>query len=368
MPEPICRWGILGAANIARKNWKAIRRAGNASLIAVASRDRAKAQQFIDDCQSDVPMPTAPTPCGAYEELLAREDIDAVYIPLPTGIRAEWVTRAARAGKHILCEKPCGTSAAELRTLLAACHEHRVQFMDGVMFMHSKRLPLLRQVLDDKETIGQVRRIDSQFTFKAVGEFLQQNIRVSSELEPLGCLGDLGWYNIRFSLWTMNEQLPERVTGRLLSKHGRGDSPNPVPTEFSGELLYPEGISASFYCSFATEIQQWASITGENGSLRVADFVLPFHGSESAFDVSRPVFRVTGCDFRMENHPRRFAVAEASQGMPESQETNMIHNFSRIVLNGNLESMWWETALKTQQVLDACLLSSREDGRAVSLA
>lgn len=312
-------------------------------------------------------MPTFPFACGSYEELLARDDIDAVYIPLPTGIRAEWVTRAARAGKHILCEKPCATTASELKAVLAACHEHRVQFMDGVMFMHSKRLPILRQVLDDKETIGQVRRITSQFTFKAVGEFLQQNIRVSSDLEPLGCLGDLGWYNIRLSLWTMNEQLPQRVTGRLLNQHGRGDSPNPVPTEFSGELLYPDGVSASFYCSFITEIQQWAGISGDLGSLRIDDFVLPFHGSESAFEASRPVFRVNCCDFRMENHPRRFAVDEASEGMPESQETNMVRNFSRIVLNGNLESMWWETALKTQQVLDACLRSSREGGQPVSL-
>lgn len=365
MPEPICRWGILGAANIARKNWKAICRAGNASLVAVASRARAK--QFIDECQSDVPMPIAPIACG-YEDLLRRPDVDAVYIPLPTGIRAEWVARAAKAGKHVLCEKPCGTSATELRAMIAACQEHRVQFMDGVMFMHSNRLPLLRQVLDDGETIGAVRRIDSQFTFKAVGEFLQQNIRVSSDLEPLGCLGDLGWYNIRFSLWTMKEELPQRVTGRLLNQHGRGDSPNPVPTEFSGELLYAGGVSASFYCSFVTENQQWASISGDRGSLRLADFVLPFHGSESAFDVSRPVFRVTGCDFRMENHPKRFAIAEASEGMPESQETNMIRTFSRIVLNGKLEPLWWETSLKTQQVLDACLLSSREGGRAVGLS
>ena len=78
------------------------------------------------------------------------------------------------------------------------------------MFMHSQRLPLLRQVLDDGQSIGTVRRIASQFSFLARDDFLTQNIRVSSDLEPLGCLGDLGWYNIRFSLWVMNEQLPGR--------------------------------------------------------------------------------------------------------------------------------------------------------------
>src|ERR1700679_3186933 len=93
-----CRWGILGTANIARKNWHAIRNAGNATLVAVASRDRGRSQKFIDECQAEVPWSTAPAPCGSYEELLARKDVDAVYIPLPTGIREKWVLAAAAAG------------------------------------------------------------------------------------------------------------------------------------------------------------------------------------------------------------------------------------------------------------------------------
>ena len=111
-----CRWGILGTANIARKNWRAIRNSGNSTLTAVASRDAAKARKFIDECQADVPFPTAPVPCG-YDELLARKDVDAVYIPLPTGIRREWVVKAAMAGKHVLCEKPCGVNAADVRAI-----------------------------------------------------------------------------------------------------------------------------------------------------------------------------------------------------------------------------------------------------------
>src|SRR5688500_8784269 len=108
MTPTVCRWGILGAANIARKNWKAIRNAENATLVAVASRSRERAAQFIDECQGSAPFATAPAACASYEELLARKDVDAVYIPLPTGIRKEWVIRTAQAGKHVLCEKPCG--------------------------------------------------------------------------------------------------------------------------------------------------------------------------------------------------------------------------------------------------------------------
>ena len=102
---------------IARKNWRAIRNTGNAVVAAVASRDRAKAAQFIAECQAEVPFEALPEACGSYEELLARSDVDAVYVPLPTGLRKEWVLRAADAGKHVLCEKPCGVSAADVRDI-----------------------------------------------------------------------------------------------------------------------------------------------------------------------------------------------------------------------------------------------------------
>jgi predicted dehydrogenase len=365
MPQPLCRWGILGTANIAHKNWKAIRNAENSALVAVASRDRDRARRFIDACQADVPVTPVLAACGSYEELLARDDIDAVYIPLPTSIRKDWVIRAAEAGKHVLCEKPCGVTSAEVRAMLEACRKNRVQFMDGVMFMHSQRLPLLRQVLDDQQSIGAVRRITSQFSFLGPDEFLAKNIRVSSDLEPLGCLGDLGWYNIRFSLWVMNHQLPDRVAGRILAQHGRSDSSQPVPSEFSGELFFPGGASASFFCSFRTEQQEWANVSGTRGYLLVPDFVVPFYGCEVAFEVSNTAFRPQGCDFNMENHPRRFAVHEYSASRPNSQETNMIRTFAKIVLSGQPDPLWGDIALKTQQVLDACLRSARDDGKLI---
>jgi predicted dehydrogenase len=367
MAQAPCRWGILGTANIARKNWKAIRNAGNSSLVAVASRDAARARQFITECQADAPLAPAPAACGSYDELLKRPDIDAVYIPLPTGVRKEWVLRAAEAGKHVLCEKPCAVTPDELRTMLDACRRKRVQFMDGVMFMHSRRMPLLRQVLDDGQSVGTVLRVASQFSFRAPEEFFRQNIRSSSALEPLGTLGDLGWYNVRFSLWVMNQRLPQRVSGRLLAERARADGGAPVPVEFSGELLYPDGISVSFFCSFRAENHQWAIVSGTQGYLTVPDFVLPFFGSEVGFEVNCPVFRARGCDFNMESHPRRFAVHEHSNGEPDSQETNMVRTFARIVQSGQLEPVWGEIVLKTQLVLDACLRSAREDGRPMTV-
>ena len=309
-----------------------------------------------------MPLPhPRPTACS-YDELLKRPDVDAVYIPLPTGIRREWVVKAANAGKHVLCEKPCGPDAGELRIMLDACKAKNVQFMDGVMFMHGKRLPLLRSVIDDGETVGQLRRIATHFSFAAGEDFLKGNIRVSSAMEPLGALGDLGWYNIRFSLFVMKYALPTRVSGRMLTEHSSG-----VPLEFSGELFWPNGVSASFYCSFNTELQQWAHVSGTKGSIAVAEFVLPYYGCETSFVADRPVFNVKGTRYHWESHPKRFAVTEYSDGSPDAQETNMIRTFSGLVFGGKPDPIWGEIALKTQIVLDACLASARNAGALVDV-
>ena len=363
MDRPICRWGILGAADIARKNWQAIRSAPNCTLTAVAARDPQRCRQFVAACQSHTPFEVPPRVSDTYEALLARDDVDAVYLPLPTRVRRQWAIRAAQAGKHVLAEKPAGVRAEEVREILEACRRNRVQFMDGVMFMHSRRLEAMRQVFDDGQSVGEVRRITSEFTFGAPEEFFQGDIRTDSRLEPLGCLGDLGWYNIRFTLWAMKEQLPLAVCGHMLSEHKRPDSPAPVATDFSAELFYPGGVSAGFYCSFRAEIQQWASVSGTRGALYVPDFVLPHYGSEVGFEVSNPVFHVTGCDFNMEEHSRRITVREYSNSAENAQETAMFRRFAELALSGKPDPYWGEITLKTQQVLDACLDSARSEGR-----
>lgn len=361
----LCRWGILGAANIARKNWHSIWNSGNGVLQAVASRSDQRAEQFIEDCQTRVPYAVRPKAC-TYEAMLANPEIDALYIPLPTGIRKEWVIRAAEAGKHVLCEKPCAINAADLAEMLAACKQANVQFMDGVMYMHCGRLPALRAVLDDGTSVGQMRRITSQFSFAAPSEFFEGNIRASQSLEPLGCLGDLGWYNIRFSLWAMKYAMPERVSGRLITSIPHGDGPG-TPTEFSGELFFAGGVSAAFYCSFITQNQQWANISGTLGYAHLRDFVLPFHGPEAAFDVTQAQFGVDGCRFDMADHTRRVAVKEFSNNARDSQETSLFRNFASLVLRGKPDPFWADIALQTQKVMDACLASSRQEGKLIAV-
>ena len=341
------RWGILSAASIARKNWKAIWQSGNSVITAVASRDVNRSREFIADCQEKNPFDTAPAALGSYEELIASPNVDAIYIPVPTGLRKEWVLRAAKAGKHILCEKPCGSTVAEVREMIDACQHHRVQFMDGVMFMHNPRLDRVRAALDDQTAFGNLKRITSHFSFFSNDDFRLANIRSNASLEPLGCLGDLGWYNVRITLWAMNWKLPQQVTGLILSQAG-SDSARPVPFDFSAELLFDDKISAGFYCSFLSAYTDWVVATGTKGSVRIPDFVHPRKSSQGALDINGTV----SDDLIMDP--------------ATTPDTNMIRAFSSQVLSGKLNEAWPNWALKTQIVTNACMDAART-GKPVSL-
>jgi predicted dehydrogenase len=368
MDKPLVRWGILGCANIARKNWKAIWNSQNGFVSAVASRDLQRSRRFIEECQAHAPFTCAPRALGSYEELLAADDVDAVYVPLPTGIRAEWVKQAAEAGKHVVCEKPCAINVTQLAKMLSVCQRNRVQFMDGVMFMHSQRLRRIGEVLEGSQIVGRIRRITSAFTFRAGEEFFASNIRSQSNLEPDGCLGDLGWYCIRFALWAMHWRLPRQVKGQVLSEIRRPGNDRPVPIEFSAELFFEDGVTSSFYCSFLTENEQWVNVSGERGHLRLADFVLPFSGTKVVFETGCPTFDVRGCDFEMQPRRRQWVVKECSHSDPTSQESRLFHNFAAQIQSGTLNLLWPEMALKTQQVLDACRESASVDGQATRSA
>ncbi|MEM6277901.1 MAG: Gfo/Idh/MocA family oxidoreductase [Verrucomicrobiota bacterium] len=368
MSETKCRWGILGTAAIARKNWQAIRNSGNGELVAVASRTEERAAQYIAENQAQVPFDPEPRPIGGYEKMIAAEDIDAIYLPLPTGLRKEYVLKAAAAGKHVLCEKPCGANASEVEEIVAACEAAGVQFMDGVMFMHSQRLPALREELDRGEAVGDLKRIASQFSFMFPEGFFDDNIRVNSSLEPLGSLGDLGWYCIRMTLWTMKYETPSLVRARMIRESGGEGSPGSVPITLSAEMVFESGVTATFFCSFETEHQQWINISGTRGHILLNDFVLPYNGPEVGFDVEQAHFETDLCQFRMECHSRRVSVREYADSHPTSQETRLFRKFGDLVLSGEVDPHWPEISLQTQRVLDACLKSARAGGEEVSLS
>ena len=357
------RVGFLSTAGIGKKNWKAILHSGNSIVSAVASRDVNKSLEFIAECQRANPFEQVPTAFGSYEELLASNDVDAVYVPLPTGLRKDLVMRAAQHGKHILCEKPCAVNLAELTEMLAACAENSVQFLDGVMFMHNIRLPKIREVLDDEKSVGQIRRIATAFSFYPGNEdFFRTNIRANGALEPAGCVGDLGWYSIRFALWALKWQMPESVSGKTLNQSEKLPGRESTPTEFSATLNYPGGVTVEFYASFLAAKQQWVFVSGQKGWLRLPDFVHPFNGYEPAFELNEKFIVVPGevtCPPGAD--PMAFGHATA-------QDTRMWRNFANQIFSGSINREWPMWALNTQAVLDACLKSARADGRCVSLA
>lgn len=153
------RVGVLGCADIARRRMlPALAGQPLVDLVAVASRDLVKARSFAE-----------PFGCEAvqgYERLLARADIDAVYIPLPTAMHAEWTLRALAAGKHVLCEKPCVTGPAEAARVVAAARERGLLVMESFMFLHHGQHARVRDLLRDG-AIGELREVTAQFGIPA---------------------------------------------------------------------------------------------------------------------------------------------------------------------------------------------------------
>jgi len=136
------RFGILGAAQIARKLVPAMRRAPGVVPVAVASRDAAKAAAFAREFRLE--------PVAGYDALLARGDVDAVYIPLPDGLHEEWTLRAAAAGKHVLCEKSLTASCASAGRMVAACRAAGVRLMEAFMFRFHRQHARVRELLAEE--------------------------------------------------------------------------------------------------------------------------------------------------------------------------------------------------------------------------
>jgi predicted dehydrogenase len=345
--------GVLGAAGILRKkNWQAIQLSGNVQLVALATREPARTREFIAERQAAAPLTVPPEPHASYETLLADPRIEAVYLPLPTVLRKEWAIRAADAGKHVICEKPGAVNLAEFEEILTACQRNGVQFMDGVMFMHNPRLDALRNLLETDPRLGRVRRITSVFSFLGTDDFAQRNIRTQAALEPAGCLGDLGWYCLRFSLWVMRWQRPRQVSGRILAANADG-----VPLDFSGEVRFDDDVSAGFHCSFRAAGQQWANVSGAQGALRVPDFVLPNSENPVAWEVNYQPTLKSSVDLYL-----------GTATTAAAQEALMFRNFARQVRSGTLNDDWPAMARQTQQVMDACLASARAGGQWVAIA
>ncbi|CAA7401072.1 unnamed protein product [Spirodela intermedia] len=343
--EGTVRFGIIGCAMIARKLSRAIGLAPNAAVVAVGSRSLEKSRRFLSDNGLDAAAVAA---YGSYEEVLSDPRVDAVYLPLPTSLHLRWGVAAAASGKHLLLEKPAALCAADLDEILAACDAAGVQFMDSTMWMHHPRTAAMRELLSDPVRFGKLRTVNSIFTFVAGPSFLENDIRVKPELDGLGALGDVGWYCIRGILWAVDYELPESV---VALRHPVTNAAG-VILSCGASLVWKDGQTATFHCSFLANMTIELTAVGSAGTLHAGDFVIPAEERSAAFSFS-------SCAEFSDLHtswgplPSRHVV---SSGLP--QEAQMVAEFSRLVggirgAGGKPEKKWPDITRKTQLVVDA---------------
>jgi predicted dehydrogenase len=251
------KWGILGCANIARKAViPGILGAKNSELYAVASRRRKKAADFAEEFG-------AAKFYDDYDELLADEEIDAVYIPLPNGLHKEWTIKAAEAGKHILCEKPLsGKSREEAEEMFAAAEKNGVKLMEAFMYRFQPFVIRLKEMID-KGVIGQIKEIKSNFAFDI--SHRKDDIRLNADLDG-GALNDIGCYTINISRYLM-DGMPTKVANFFQKETAAG-----VDLSGSGTLYFEDGKFASLYYSINSYNEQDLEVIGTEGVIRIPGF------------------------------------------------------------------------------------------------
>lgn len=353
------RIGVMGCAEIARKVSRAINLAPNATIAAVASRSLEKAKSFA----TSNGYPESTKIHGSYESILEDPEVDALYVPLPTSLHVEWAIRAAEKGKHILLEKPVALNVAEFDKIVAACEANGVQIMDGTMWVHNPRTAKLKEFLSDSDRFGQLKTVQSCFSFAGDEDFLKNDIRVKPGLDGLGALGDAGWYAIRASLLANNFELPNTVTafpGAVLNEAG-------VILSCGASLTWEDGRTATIYCSFLANLTMEITAIGTNGTLRVHDFIIPFQETQASFTTSTKAWfneLVTA----WVNPPSEHTVKTE---LP--QEACMVREFARLVgeiknKGAKPDGFWPSISRKTQLVVDAVKESVDKNCEQISLS
>jgi predicted dehydrogenase len=263
-PMTLLKWGLLSTARINRRLMPAIRAVDRAELVAVASRSHDRAEAYAREW--DIPRAH-----GSYEALLDDPGIDAVYISLPNSLHAEWTVRAARAGKHVLCEKPLCLGVAECDEIVAAAESAGVVVAEALMYLYHPLLHRAQQLVKEG-ALGQITLVRGAYTF-----FLDRlnDVRWRPELGG-GALWDVGSYPVSFIRWIAGE--PEEVFGwQTLSASG-------VDMTFAGLLRYENGILGLFDSGFRQQFRVHAEVTGTEGTLVLVgvagvlrSLVFPFH-------------------------------------------------------------------------------------------
>ncbi|HLZ56894.1 MAG TPA: Gfo/Idh/MocA family oxidoreductase [Ktedonosporobacter sp.] len=247
------RWGILSTANIGVKAVApAIQASNNGKLVAVGSRDI----QHATDVYAFAPTVRI---YGDYESILSDPDIDAVYIPLPNSLHAEWTIKALEAGKHVLCEKPLAVTAQEGTTMVEAAHANQKLLMEAFMYRFHPQIEwALEQV--NAGLIGPARLVRASFSFDIRSR--PENIRLDPELAG-GSLMDIGCYPLNLCRAVFG-LAPRMVAARVHTATAAG-----VDMATNAILDFGDGRFGLIDCNFELPRRQGVEIVGEAGTITI---------------------------------------------------------------------------------------------------
>ncbi|WEG14595.1 Gfo/Idh/MocA family oxidoreductase [Pullulanibacillus sp. KACC 23026] len=326
------RWGIIGSAGIAKRSViPGIQQSETGEVVAIASRTLEKAQQTAKEL-------SIPKAYGSYEDLLADPSIDSVYIPLPNHLHKEWTIRAAKAGKHVLCEKPLALNAVEAQEMVQACEEANVVFAEAFMYRYHPRYKMIKEVIDSGE-IGEIRGIYANFTFNNAGD--SSNVRYKKEWGG-GSLYDVGVYPISAARMLLGEE-PQAATAHALFSEQHGD----VDMMASGILEFNHGVALTFDCGMWAAGRNVLEVLGTEGRIEVPSaFVVELNEKDNFYVSTR-------------EGKREVEVPKVNQYALQADA------IGRRILSGEPLPFPPQDAVLNMKVLDACLTSAREHRRVV---
>ena len=325
------RWGILGTAKIARE-WMvpAIQSSCNGEVVAIASRDVAKAQDFAAEFNIGQAY-------GSYEALLADPSVEAIYNPSPNHMHVPLSLMAIGAGKHVLCEKPLGLTASELQPLMEAAAAHpNLVVMEAFMYRFHPQWRKVRELLDN-DAIGQVNGVEASFTYFNCDA---NNVRNKTGIGGGGLL-DIGCYCVSAARFIFGRE-PKRVTAVIENDPNFG-----VDRHASGVLDFAPGM-ARFYCSTQSDSSQIVKINGSKGSLVIES---PFYAR---------------------SYPSRLILTQNSEEQiialePCNHYITQVETFTEAVFSGQPAPTPLKDAVGNMMVIDA-LFSSAESGAWLEIA
>ena len=328
------RFGIIGTGRITRRLVADLQSTDNVSVNAIASRDGERARWYADQYGIENAV-------SGYEDLLTRDDIDAVYVSLPPSMHAEWSIAAAEHGKHVLCEKPLAMNLEQAKQIDAACRSNmsyqtneKVRWLDATGWLHHGRTGAFQAWIAEQK-FGKVGHVSASVSFYE--PFQSGDHRLDRSLGG-GCLLDLAWYAGGLIVLANLDQSPISVQANAVM---RGD----VPIRVTAMMSLGDDVSATLSCGYDTATRKWFEIAGSDSSLICDDFTRPW------------AERATRCWI----HDSTGSVE--SHTFEGNQERQMIQRF----ISTDDLSPFHRQALRTQALLDAIEQSLQQGSESVDV-